>query len=267
MIVDDDDEETLDQCDESIYQMLGLFSWLMSVFMWIVWVDALGSWAPVVYALLYVLATNVYLPGWILQLTAGFLFGMALGLGTMVVSITTSALVCLLLTRWACGTCARRRILHRWPRYFTALEGALLQHEWKVMFLVRLSPACPFTATNQMLSLTEVRLRVYGVATLLGTLPNAVMYVSLGATAHSLSAAVRSRCSFGKLISFRCGHPAQEAVMFAGLLATLVLVPLMGWLARRALRRLSVYEHQPEEAEAEDEEQQQQEGVERMRIV
>ena len=242
-----EDQEALAQYYETIHELLLIVAWLMGVFMWLGWVEALGGWGPLVYALLYVLATNIYLPGWLLQVGAGFLFGMGMGLATMLVSITSSALACLCLTRWACAECVRRRLQRRWPERYRRLSGALLRHDWKVLLLLRLSPACPFTATNQMLALLEVRWQTYAVTTFLGTTPNALMYVSLGAAAHSFSEATRARCSLGDVLAFRCGSAAQEAVVLVGVLATVVLVPLLAWLARRALRRYE-QEEDPDDA-------------------
>ncbi|MEP1648272.1 MAG: TVP38/TMEM64 family protein, partial [Rhodopirellula bahusiensis] len=49
------------------------------------WIGGLGWWGPIVLVLLYIVATILFVPGTILTLAAGAIFGLAVG--TIVVSI------------------------------------------------------------------------------------------------------------------------------------------------------------------------------------
>ncbi len=43
------------------------------------WIDSLSAWGPMAFIALYILATVLFLPGSILTLGAGLLFGVVLG--------------------------------------------------------------------------------------------------------------------------------------------------------------------------------------------
>ena len=73
------------------------------------WIDSLGAWGYVVFGTLYVLACILMVPGSVLTLGAGFVFGLARGTAAVSVSSTVGACVAFLLGR----TLARDRIARR----------------------------------------------------------------------------------------------------------------------------------------------------------
>src|SRR5947209_10188984 len=143
-----------------------------------------SAWGPVVFAAVYVLACLV-LPGSLMTLAAGSLFGVVVG--TAVVSLASVTGACLAF--WLGRTLARGLVEKRLAgnRRFRALDQAVAAGGFKIVLLTRLSPLFPFTLLNYAFGLTKIRFRDYALASWLGMLPGTVMYVYLGSTLQELA--------------------------------------------------------------------------------
>jgi uncharacterized membrane protein YdjX (TVP38/TMEM64 family) len=197
-------------------------------------IKSYGVLAPVIYALVYIVATLLLIPGSVLTLGAGPLFGFWRGFLIVVISANLAALCAYLLAR----TALRQRVA-QWaaanPK-FAALDRAIGQNGFKMVLLSRLSPAFPFTLLNYLLGLTTVSPGAYLLANLIGMLPGTFLYVYLGATAgDALNASAQPSIAWG-----------QYALRLVGLLATLGVVILVTRIARKAIS-----EAEQEEAEQE----------------
>lgn len=186
------------------------------------WMAALGAFAGVVYGIVYVLATLALVPGLMLTLGAGFLFG--LGGGSLVVSLasTTAAALAFLIARSA----GRERLTRftRGKERFEAIDRAIGAGGWRMVVLLRLSPLVPFSISNYLYGLTPIRFWPYVAASWASMLPATVLYVSLGAAGRSLAA--------GKQKS-----PAEWVLLAAGIVATAAVTVLLARAARRELER------------------------------
>lgn len=185
-------------------------------------VASLGPWGPVLFAGLYVLATVALVPGSLLTLGAGAVFG--LGAGFVVVSLasTTAATVAFLISRYL----AREAVARKLGRHekLAALDRAVAAEGWKIVLLTRLSPVFPFTLLNYAFGLTQVKLSHYVLASWVGMLPGTVMYVYLGSLAN-VEVGPRGRT------------PGEWVLYGVGLCATVAVTVLVTRLARRALSR------------------------------
>jgi len=98
---------------------------------------------------------------------------------------------------------------------FAALDRAIGQNGFKMVFLSRLSPAFPFTLLNYLLGLTTVRASSYALANLLGMLPGTFLYVYIGATAReALAGGAADETGALQLALKIVGLPATFAVVF-----------------------------------------------------
>lgn len=141
------------------------------------WVDGLGVWGPVAFVAGYVVAAVALVPGSLLTLAAGAIFGLARGTLYVFVGATLGACAAFLVARYgARGAVERRLAAH--PR-FAALDHAVGREGRKIVFLLRLSPVFPFNLLNYGLGLTRVRFADYLVACL-GMLPGTFLYVYYG---------------------------------------------------------------------------------------
>lgn len=190
------------------------------------WIAGLGIWGVLVFALLYVAASLVLVPGSAMTLAAGAVFG--LGLGTLMVSLasTTAAGLAFLIARYF----ARQRIVRQiqyYPR-FDAIDRAVREGGWKIVALLRLSPAVPFALQNYLYGLTGIRFWPYLLTSWLAMLPGTFLYIYLG---HIGRAGVEA--ASGE----RERTPAEWAMMGVGLLATAAATVYITRLARNALRQ------------------------------
>lgn len=189
------------------------------------WVQGLGAWGPLAFMAGYGIAAVVLLPAVLLTLAAGVLFGLVKGVIYVMLGATFGAALAFLSGRYV----ARRfveHLLERYPR-LVAIDRAVEREGLRLVFLLRLSPAVPYTLLNYALGLSRVRFRDY-IAGSIGMLPTVTMYVYSGKVA-------------GDLASLASGVAApRDATYYAavagGLAATIVATVYVTRLARRALQ-------------------------------
>jgi uncharacterized membrane protein YdjX (TVP38/TMEM64 family) len=186
------------------------------------WVGRLGPWGPAIFIAIYVAATVLLIPGSVLTLGAGAVFGLIRG--TLIVSVasTLAATAAFLIGRYLARAAVARKI--EGNEKFAAIDRAVAAEGWKVVFLTRLSPVFPFTLLNYAFGLTQVKLGHYVLASWIGMLPGTVMYVYLGSLAQAASGE-RSRT-------------VGEWVLYGvGLLATIGVTVFVTRIARKALSK------------------------------
>src|SRR5262249_8687408 len=106
----------------------------------------LGAWGPALFVVLYVAATVLFLPGWILTLGAGAVFGLVRGAVTVSLAATLGATAAFLIGRYLARDAVARRLAAH-PR-FAAIDAGVAREGWKIVLLTRLSPAFPFNLLN-----------------------------------------------------------------------------------------------------------------------
>lgn len=192
------------------------------------WIDAAGPAGPLVFFGIYVAACVFMLPGSILTLGAGAVFGVVNGFLLVSLSSTAGATAAFLVGRYLAREAVARRVAGN-PA-FSALDEAVAGEGWKIVGLTRLSPIFPFNLLNYAFGLTRVRLRDYVLASWIGMIPGTALYVYLGSLAGSLAE-----------LGARSGQPARspaEWVFYGiGLIATAAVTVVVTRIARRALRR------------------------------
>ncbi|GBE08300.1 TVP38/TMEM64 family inner membrane protein YdjZ [bacterium BMS3Bbin11] len=140
------------------------------------WVKEAGPAGPVIYILIYAVGTVFFLPGSVLTLTGGALFGPVLGTFVNLTGATLGALGSFLIARY---------LTHDWVANKTggrikALMNGVENEGWRFVAFVRLVPLFPFNILNYALGLTPIKLLHYFVATYIFMLPGAIAYTYLG---------------------------------------------------------------------------------------
>jgi uncharacterized membrane protein YdjX (TVP38/TMEM64 family) len=180
--------------------------------------------APVVYGMLYACAVPMLVPGSVLTLTAGALFGLWPGVLVAYGGAVAGSSIAFLVSRhvarpWVASWAATH------PR-LAAVDRAVEAEGVRIVFLLRLTPAVPFTALNYVLGLTRLRLRDLVLASP-GMLPGTMLYVYYGHLLGDVAAvAAGARPPPGA---------AHWAVLAAGLCASGLLAWRVAVMARRAL--------------------------------
>jgi uncharacterized membrane protein YdjX (TVP38/TMEM64 family) len=188
------------------------------------WVDTLGFWGPLVFILGYAAATVGFVPGLILTLAAGAIFGLARGTLYVFVGATLGSTLSFLVARYLARGAIERR-LEKMPK-FAVIDNACSREGLKIVCLLRLSPLFPYNLLNYALGLTRVRLRDYVIAAV-AMIPGTFLYVYYGKVLGSLAAVAG-----GAEVERGVGY---WVVLGVGLLATLVVTTYVTRIARRAL--------------------------------
>jgi uncharacterized membrane protein YdjX (TVP38/TMEM64 family) len=166
-----------------------------------------------------------FVPGSVLTLAAGAIFGLAQGTVYVFVAAVLGSAAAFLAARHLARDAVERRIARN-PR-FGAIDRAVAAEGRKIVFLLRLSPVFPFTLLNYVLGLTRVRFADYLVASL-GMIPGTLLYVYYGKLA-------------GDVATLAAGAPAPRGVGYwtvlaLGLAATVAVTTVVTRAAGRALR-------------------------------
>jgi len=195
--------------------------WLRGV---LVWIDNLGVAGGVAFIAVYILATIAFLPGSILTLGAGVLFGVVLGSLYVFVGATLGATAAFLVGRYLARNWVSQKI--EGNRNFQAIDAAVAQEGFKVVLLTRLSPIFPFNLLNYAFGVTGVSLKDYFLGCI-GMLPGTVMYVYFGSLAGSLARIGSDTQS--------ANSPLRWVIYVVGLIATIAVVVYVTRIARRIL--------------------------------
>ena len=190
-------------------------------------VDSLGWLGPVIFGALYIPACVLFLPGSVLTLIGGFLFGVVTGTITVSIGSTVGATVACLIGRYVARDWVARKI--EGNKTFSAIDEGVAQEGWKLVGLTRLSPVFPFSLLNYAFGLTKVSIPKYIIASWLGMLPGTLMYVYFGSLAGDLA-------ELGASGQAEKG-PLQWALYVVGLLATVAVTIYITRIARQALKK------------------------------
>ncbi|WP_175407543.1 TVP38/TMEM64 family protein [Streptomyces sp. TRM64462] len=177
------------------------------------WVDSLGLWGPVIFAVCYALAVTALLPGSVLTASAGALFGLPVGAGAVLVGATTGAALSFGLARRLGRPVVAR---HAGSGRLARLDAYLTRRGFVAVLVLRLVPLFPFSMINYGAGVAGVRFSSYVTATALGIIPGTVVYTGLG----------------GSL-----GEPASAGLWIA--LGGLLVLSVGGWWAARTVRSRS----------------------------
>ena len=189
-------------------------------------IQGLGVWGMVVFVLVYILAAIFLLPAVVLTLGAGAVFGIAKGFVLVSIAETLGATAAFFVGRYVARGWVLKLIEGN-PKLM-AIDEAIAREGWKIVGLIRLSPAFPFILLNYAFSVTRVSPREYILASWIGMMPGTVMYVYVGSLAGNLALLGAGQ---------RVHTPAEWALYSFGLLATLAVTIYVTRLARAALQR------------------------------
>lgn len=190
------------------------------------WVEHLGFWAPIAFILIYNLATIFLIPGSLLTLGAGVIFGVIWGSIYVSIGSVMGATFAFLIGRYLTRDWVARTLENY--ENFKMIDQAVGAEGWKIVGLTRLSPIFPFNLLNYALGLTNVSLKDYFLASWIGMLPGTILYVYVGSLVGSLAqlgTAERSR------------SPIEWLLYGIGLIATLIVTIYITRIAQNALNQ------------------------------
>jgi len=140
------------------------------------WVENAGAAAPVLFIVIYATGTVFFLPGSILTLAGGALFGPVFGTFYNLTGATIGATLAFLISRYLASDWVEKKTGGRLKQLKQGVES----EGWRFVAFVRLVPLFPFNLLNYALGLTRIKLSHYLIASYLFMLPGALAYTYLG---------------------------------------------------------------------------------------
>jgi uncharacterized membrane protein YdjX (TVP38/TMEM64 family) len=192
----------------------------------LIWIKGLGTLGVLVYILLYNLATVLFIPGSLLTLGGGAIYGVGWGSLYVFTAATLGATIAFLLGRYVAQGWVMQKLAKN--QLFGAISAAVAQEGFKIVLLMRLSPVFPFNLLNYAFGVTSVSLKDYVLGSI-GMLPGTIMYVYIGSLAGDL-AMIGSKQDLNPQ-----AQTAQWIVKIVGFIATVAVSVYVTRIAKKAL--------------------------------
>lgn len=148
------------------------------------WVQSLGPIGILVYIGIYNLATVLFIPGSLLTLGGGAIYGVVWGSIYVFAAATLGATLAFMIGRYISRDWVNARVAQN--DNFRAIEAAVAREGFKIVLLTRLSPLFPFNLLNYAFGITQVSLKDYVLGSV-GMIPGTIMYVYIGSLAGDLA--------------------------------------------------------------------------------
>ncbi|MEO6035618.1 MAG: TVP38/TMEM64 family protein [Verrucomicrobiota bacterium] len=187
------------------------------------WVKGQGALGILIFMAVYILGTVLFLPGSLMTLAAGVIFGLGWGIVVALTSATIGASLSFLIGRYVARDAISKRVEK--SEKFKAVDAAIGEQGWKIVGLLRLSPVIPFNFANYFFGITRVRFWPYVFASFFGMAPGTSLYVYLGYAGKATLGGAKGKHG-----------PAQYILLGVGLAATIAVTIYVTRLARRKLQ-------------------------------
>ncbi len=140
------------------------------------WMQNAGVVGPLLFMALYALATVLFLPGSVLTIAGGALFGPVWGILYSLTGATVGATLAFMVARYLASDWVARKAGGRLKQLIEGVEA----ESWRFIAFVRLVPLFPFNLLNYALGLTRIKLSPFIVTSYLCMLPGAIAFTYLG---------------------------------------------------------------------------------------
>ncbi|MEL6928275.1 MAG: TVP38/TMEM64 family protein [Cyanobacteria bacterium J06600_6] len=136
------------------------------------------GYVEVLFIAIYTVLTVVGVPGTVLTIVGGTLFGIWHGTLISIISATFGALCAFWAARYLFRDMAQRRFAQ--SKRLTKYQTAVLKQPFAFVLTTRLIPISPFNLVNYLFGLTSIDWRDYTKATFLGVIPGSFAYTWIG---------------------------------------------------------------------------------------
>jgi uncharacterized membrane protein YdjX (TVP38/TMEM64 family) len=187
-------------------------------------IEAAGWWGPFIFIAVYALACVFFVPFGIFTFSGGMFFGFWKGAVLSVLGNGLGSVAAFLIGRYLARRWVERAFAGNF--FFKNFSAALERKGWKIVLLARLSPVFPFSVGNYAFGTTRIPAWQYAAASMIGTIPSAMLCVYLGAVTGHLSLSHARAWS---------GTPGDWALLILGLIATVALFFFIRRMAGKAM--------------------------------
>lgn len=144
-------------------------------------ISSFGLLAPLVYLIIVALGPIVFLPMSFLAMLGGILFGLKLGLLLNVIGIALNCYLMFIMTRYSFKSYVENFVNKRLTEknrqlIFDVGEDKLMLS----MLILRFIPIFPYSIINYAFAMTNISLKKYMLAGVLGAIPGKIVYLNFG---------------------------------------------------------------------------------------
>jgi uncharacterized membrane protein YdjX (TVP38/TMEM64 family) len=195
------------------------------------WIRSAGPTGSIWFLVLYVALCILFLPGSLLTVGAGAIYGW--GWGTLLVAVgsTLGSVINFFTSRYFARNWIEKK-LERRPK-FRSLAHAIGIEGWPLILLSRLSPIAPHSLVSYAAGLTRIDAKAFIISSFIGFIPLSAAYAYAGAL-------------LGKVAAVKSGNAEADslswAVWIGGLVMTVVVSFLGLRLAAKAFRNAEALE-------------------------
>lgn len=147
-------------------------------------IHSAGNWRIAVFLGAHTVAAAVGVPGTVLVILGGALFGLMWGTLWSILGATAGAVVAFWLARYLLHDWFTRRF-KKHPRFkglFKRLDSTMENQALACVLAIRFAPISPFNVVNFGFGLTNIAVTPYALGTLIGIIPGTLAYTWLGVT-------------------------------------------------------------------------------------
>ena len=136
------------------------------------------GYVEIIFIAIYTVLTVIGIPGTILTVVGGCLFGLWHGTLISIVSATLGALFAFLAARYLLQNFAQHKFSKH--KQLNKFQTAVLDRPFSFVLTTRLIPISPFNLVNYLFGLTKINWSDYTVATFVGVIPGCFAYTWIG---------------------------------------------------------------------------------------
>jgi uncharacterized membrane protein YdjX (TVP38/TMEM64 family) len=184
-----------------------------------------GAWGAVFYPFLFAACNILLLPGGILAVAGGFLFGLWWGFLIVLVGNLVGTAISFALSRWMARRWFRQKLSGN-PT-LRALGPALERESWKIILLSQLHPLFPTSLLNYFYGLTRIPFGSYMLWASIGRAPGLFLYVYVGTLGQFAVRIMRGK-SYPRMIEYW--------IWGGAFVTTALLLVVLGRIAYRAIQ-------------------------------
>lgn len=210
------------------------------------WLRSHGALGIAMYVVAFaVLAGLALLPTYAQSALGGFAFGVMWGAPAALAGFVGGAVIAYFISKRAAGDRVEKIIEEKpkWRAVRDALVGTrglpparAFTKQLLMVSLLRLPPNSPFALTNLVMASVKIPMAPYVIGTAIGMFPRSTLAVVVGAGVQQA------------LTREALDSSAPKWVWPVGIAVTLAIVALIGWIANRAIERVTRAQSQPEAA-------------------
>ena len=140
----------------------------------------LGHWSIALFIGIHIVATTIGIPGTILVVVGGMVFGLFWGALWSVIGATSGAIAAFWLSRYLLRDWFKRRFSRH--KALARFNQIIDEQAFRCVLTIRFAPISPFNVVNFLFGLTSVDLKSYTAGTFFGIIPGTLAYTWLGVT-------------------------------------------------------------------------------------